>query len=129
MGQALSGDRQMQKHRDHSVEFGAHLRRKVSDNVAYGLLVYTGLHIFVTLTQLKSGGGSILPYLALVVLLAAIVPACRMFERRWEQLTTGAVESSELASLFRREMGLFWLCATGLPIGLTFLFKGVMAMF
>ena len=44
-------------------------RKAMSDNVAYALLVYTGLTIFVTVNAMKSGGGmSILPYLALVVL-------------------------------------------------------------
>ena len=41
-------------------------RRKMSDHVAYGLLVYTGLQIFVTMSVLKVGAGSILPYFALI---------------------------------------------------------------
>ena len=36
-------------------------RKKMSDNVAYALLVYTGLQIFVTMGQLNNGSGSILP--------------------------------------------------------------------
>ena len=35
-------------------------RCKMSDNVAYALLVYTGLQIFVTMGQLNNGSGSIL---------------------------------------------------------------------
>ena len=49
-------------------------RRKMSDHVAYALLVYTGLQIFVTMSALKIGSGSILPYFALIVLVAAIIP-------------------------------------------------------
>src|SRR5690606_21380426 len=40
-------------------------RRKMSDHVAYGLLVYTGLQIWVTMGTFKSASGSILPYFAL----------------------------------------------------------------
>ena len=37
----------------------------MSDHVAYALLVYTGLQIFVTMGALKTEHGSILPYFAL----------------------------------------------------------------
>lgn len=132
MGKALTKDLQARGRPDQGTETaadtGVDWRHKVSDHVAYGLLVYTGLHIFVTMTQLKNGGGSILPYFALVVLVVAIIPACRLIERRWEQLASSGVEDEDLAPLFRKEMGLLWLCAIGLPIGLTFLFKGMMAL-
>lgn len=71
-------------------------RRKMSDNVAYALLTYTGLQIFVTMTALKSGHGSILPYFALIVLVAAIIPGCRMFEKRWEPLPDAEAANPEL---------------------------------
>lgn len=49
-------------------------RRKMSDHIAYALLVYTGLQIFVTISALKASGGSLLPCLALVVLVAIGLP-------------------------------------------------------
>src|SRR5690606_39421791 len=61
-------------------------RKKISDHVAYGLLAYTGLQIFVTMSALKGETGSILPYFSLVLLVAAIIPACRAIERRWTRL-------------------------------------------
>lgn len=97
-------------------------RRKMSDNVAYALLVYTGLQIFVTMGALKNGSGSILPYFALIVLVAAIIPGCRMFEKRWEGLTDGQAANPELRDRFRRDQIVLWLCAIGLPIALTGLF-------
>lgn len=103
-------------------------RRKISDHVAFGLLFYTGLHIFLTLTALKSGNGSMLPYLALVVLVAAVIPACRWFEIRWEELTAHDVSDPALAPLFRREVAMLWMAAIGLPMVLTFGFKGVAAL-
>lgn len=102
-------------------------RKGASDHVAFGLLVYTGLHIFVTMTQLKSGGGSLLPYFALVVLVAAIIPACRWMEKRWEGLSDAEASDPALAPAFKREMALLWLAAIGLPLALTFAFKAIAA--
>lgn len=100
-------------------------RRRMSDNIAYALLVYTGLQIFVTMGALKSAGGSLLPYLALIVLVAAIIPACRRFERRWNRLTDEQAQDPALARYFRRDCLTLWLIAIGLPFGLTALFKGI----
>jgi fatty acid desaturase len=103
-------------------------RRKMSDNVAYALLVYTGLQIFVTMGALKNGSGSILPYLALIVLVAAIIPGCRLFEKRWDGLSDGQAANPELRGRFRRDLTVLWLCAIGLPLGLTALFMGIEAL-
>ncbi|HLV08183.1 MAG TPA: hypothetical protein VKY80_10970 [Croceibacterium sp.] len=104
-------------------------RRKMSDNVAYALLVYTGLQIFVTMTTLKSGTGSILPYLALIVLVAAIIPGCRMFERRWDSLSDSEAANPEFRDRFRRDLVLLWASAIGLPIALTGIYLAVAALF
>ena len=104
-------------------------RKKMSDNVAYALLVYTGLQIFVTMGQLKSGSGSILPYFALIVLVAAIIPGCRMFERRWDSLSDLDAANPELRDRFRRDQIILWLSALLLPIGLTLLYLGLAAIF
>ena len=104
-------------------------RKKVSDHVALGLLVYTGVHIFWTMTQMKSEGGSILPYFALIVLVAAIIPACRWMEDRWNALSDAEAADPTLRPVFRREMALLWAAAIGLPIALTWLFKAVATIF
>ena len=103
-------------------------RRKMSDHVAYGLLVYTGLQIFVTMSVLKVGAGSILPYFALIVLVVGIIPGCRMFEKRWEGLSDSEAANPELADRFKRDRLLVWLFAIGLPIALTGLFMGIEAL-
>ena len=100
-------------------------RKKMSDNVAYALLVYTGLQIFVTMGALKNGSGSILPYLALIVLVAAIIPGCRMFEKRWDSLSNSEAANPELRDRFRRDFVMLWLSAIGLPLALTGLFLGI----
>ena len=103
-------------------------RRKMSDHVAYGLLVYTGLQIFVTMSALKVGQGTILPYFALIVLVVAIIPGCRMFEKRWESLSDGEAANPELADRFKRDRMLVWLFALSLPLALTGLFMCIDAL-
>ena len=104
-------------------------RRKMSDNIAYALLVYTALQIFVTMGALKSEGMSLLPYLALVILVAAIIPACRRFERRWNRLNDRQASDPALASYYRRDRLALWLLAIGLPFALTAVFKGLALLF
>jgi len=98
-------------------------RRRMSDNVAYALLVYTALQIFVTMGALEARGGSLLPYFALVVLVVAIIPACRLFEARWSRLDDTQAADPAHAPAFRRDRRFLWLLATGLPFVLTGLFR------
>ncbi|MEM7703048.1 MAG: hypothetical protein AAF251_14000 [Pseudomonadota bacterium] len=103
-------------------------RRSMSDHVAYALLVYTALQIFVTVKALSEGFSSILPYVALVILVAAIIPACRWFERRWTVLSDEQAADASLAGDFRRDTIALWALAIGLPFLLTGLVKGVFAL-
>lgn len=103
-------------------------RKKMSDNVAYALLAYTGLQIFVTMNYLSSGHGSALPYFALVVLIAAIIPGCRLFEQRWEGLSDSEAANPEFADRFRKDRLIVWLCAITLPLAVTGLFLGIDAL-
>lgn len=103
-------------------------RRRMSDHVAYALLVYTGVQIFVTMQALKSGQGSILPYFALIVLVAAIIPACRWFEKRWETIGEERASDPSLAPAFHRDLWALWLSAIGLPLLITAGFKGITAL-
>lgn len=100
-------------------------RRKMSDHIAYALLVYTALQIFVTIGALKASGGSLLPYFALIILVVAIIPACRRFESRWNRLTDDQAHDPELAPYYRRDRLMLWALAIGLPFALTGLFKGL----
>jgi hypothetical protein len=104
-------------------------RRRMSDNIAYALLAYTALQIFVVIGALKSEGASLLPYLALVVLVVAIIPACRGFEARWNRLNDAQAHDPALASAYRRDRLWLWALAIGLPFALTGLFKGLALLF
>lgn len=104
-------------------------RRKMSDHIAYALLVYTALQIFVTVGALKAGGGSLLPYFALVILVIAIIPACRRFEARWNRLSDEQAHDPALAPFYKRDRLALWTLAIGLPFALTALFKGLAIAF
>ncbi|XUU61701.1 hypothetical protein ACRAQ6_05375 [Erythrobacter sp. HA6-11] len=102
---------------------GLDWRKSMSDHVAYALLVYTALQIFVTVQALKDGFSSILPYIALVVLVAGIIPACRWFERRWMDLSDGEAADEAMRPAFRRDITWLWMMAIMLPLVLTGVFK------
>lgn len=101
----------------------------MSDNIAYALLVYTALQIFLTMDTLKTEGGSLLPYLALIILVVAIIPACRGFEARWNRLSDEQAHDPAFASAYRHDRLALWLLAIGMPFALTALFKGLSLYF
>ena len=98
-------------------------RKRMSDTVAYSLLVYTSLQIFVTLRTLEGTGGSMLPMLALVVLVAGVIPMFRHFERRWEALDNVQAADPALQADFRRDQLATWAVAIGLPFLLAAVFR------
>jgi hypothetical protein len=98
-------------------------KRRMSDHVAFALLIYTGLQIFVTMGALRSEHGSIMPYFGLVLLVAAIIPGCRLFEKRWERLADTDAPREELAPLFVRDVIVLWVAAIGLPFVVTGIIK------
>jgi len=102
--------------------------RKISDHTAVALLVYTILHIYVTMGALKSIHGSILPYFGLVLLVGAIIPGCRVFEKRWQRLSAGGIPDDELAPLYRRDRLILWVAAIGLPFVVTGVIMAVMEL-
>lgn len=104
-------------------------RKAMSDHVAYGLLVYTALQIFVTVKALSEGSSTALPYLALIVLVAGIIPVCRWFEKRWAVLSDAEASDPEYSGAFRRDVLALWSLAIGLPFGLTLIFKMLLEVF
>ena len=100
-------------------------RKRMSDNIAYALLVYTALQIFVTMGMLERKGGSLLPYFALIILVAAIIPACRRFERRWNKLSDAQSADPQYAVYYRRDRIWLWSLAVGLPFAVSGLFFGM----
>ncbi len=104
-------------------------RKAMSDHVAYGLLVYTALQIFVTVKALSEGSSTALPYLALIVLVSAIIPVCRWFEKRWAGLDDVQAADPGFAPAFKRDAITLWALAIGLPFGITLIFKMLLSVF
>ena len=100
-------------------------RKSMSDNVALALIVYTALQIFVTTKALSEGMPSILPYLLLVLLVGATIPACRWFEKRWKDLDDAHAADPALTGDFRRDQAMLWSLAIGLPFAITYGFKAI----
>lgn len=104
-------------------------QRRISNHIAYALLVYTGLQIFVVIAALKGGGGSLLPYFGLVLLVGLIIPACRRFEKRWKLLAGSELSDSSLALRYRTDRLAIWALAIGLPFAFVALFRLIAAIF
>ena len=102
-------------------------RKAMSDNVALALIVYTALQIFVTVKALKEGVSTVLPYIGLIILVAAIIPACRWAEKRWKDLPEEQAHDAALKGDFRRDQVLLWAAAIGLPLVFTAIFKAIFA--
>lgn len=100
-------------------------RKSMSDNVAYALIVYTGLQIFLTVEAIKETGLRSLAMVCLVILIVAIIPACHSLDKRWRDLTEDAAHDATLTRAYRRDQALLWLVALGLPFALTLLFRAL----
>jgi hypothetical protein len=117
----------VQRADDHAQAHG--WSKAMSDHIAFALLVYTGLNIVLTVGAIKGAlQGSILPYFSLVVLVGAIIPACRSLEKRWERLDASSLDEGLLRASFRRDRVLVWVAAIVLPVALTLLFKAITAV-
>lgn len=104
-------------------------QKRISNHIAYALLVYTGLQIFVVMGAMKQISGSILPYFGLIVLVGLIIPMCRKFEKRWELLGKSELSDSSLSLRYSRDRLGIWLLAIGLPFAFVALFKFIALLF
>ncbi len=102
--------------------------KRISNHVAYALLMYTGLQIFVVMQAIRGEGASILPYLGLVALVGIVIPLCRRVETRWQGLTRSGASEAELGRAYRGDRLGIWLFAIGFPFGFVALVKGVQAL-
>lgn len=100
-------------------------RKSMSDNVALALIAYTGLQIFLTVEAIKETGLRSLAMVCLVILVAAIIPACHKLDKRWRDLSETDAHDRSLAGLYRRDQILLWAIALGLPFGLTLMFRAM----
>ena len=104
-------------------------RKGMSDTVAYSLLAYTGLHIFVTVGAIQETGAKSLAMIALIVLVFGVIPLWRRFEKRWSTLSDEQAHDPAYAPAYRRDQIMVWGLAIGLPVGLTMVLKALVTLF
>lgn len=102
-------------------------RKAMSDHIAGALLVYAVLQIFLTMAAVHAEGGTLLPYLTLGLLVAGVIPASRIMERRWERLNDLQAADLALRRAFRRDRLVVWLVSIGLPFAVVGLYEAARA--
>lgn len=102
--------------------------RRISNHVAYALLAYTGLQIFVVMGAINDDGMSILPYLGLIALVGIVIPICRRMEKRWQALGRSELPESSLMRIYRGDRLGIWLFAIGFPFAFVLLVKAIGAL-
>ena len=102
-----------QAHSGARVRKASSFGKRMSNHIAYALVVYTLLLIFEVSPQMESGGMSILPYFLLVVLVGLAILPCHRLERRWQAIDRSG--ETAVAGIFRRDAILLWLGAIGGP--------------
>lgn len=102
--------------------------KRISNHVAYALLMYTGLQIFVVMQAIRGESASVLPYMGLVALVGIVIPLCRRMEKRWQRLARSGASEAALLSAYRGDRLGIWLFAIGFPFGFVALLKGISAL-
>jgi hypothetical protein len=80
-------------------------RRRISNHIAFGLVTFAMLQIFIV----ASHGGSLIANLAIILVIAASIPGAHTLERRWELLNGGGLPSAGLATRYRRDVLTIWM--------------------
>lgn len=103
--------------------------KRMSDNIAMALVIYTMMLIFVVTPSIETKGTSILPYFLLVVFVASIIPFFRRFEHRWVALDGSELGMHGLDTRFSIDRVKLWVMAIGVPLLLALMFRAFAAIF
>lgn len=89
----------------------------MSNNLAAALITFAGLQIFVISAVVATGATTLLYHIGIAVLIAAVIPAARNLERRWETLSQSGLSGHGLAVRFRMDQLKLWTATLLLPLG------------
>jgi hypothetical protein len=89
--------------------------KRMSDHVAFALVIYTLALIFLVTPRMESDGTSIFPYFLLVLLVALVIPPCRNLERRWQALQATDNGDGSLDRKFNADRAKLWIATIALP--------------
>jgi fatty acid desaturase len=92
--------------------------KRISNNIAAALVVYTLLLIFIA-TPAMDSGASIWPFFFLVLLVVAVIPFFRNMDKRWQALDRSEVSSEDLEGRFAFDRIKLWTLTLAIPIALT----------
>ena len=102
--------------------------KRMSDHVAYALVAYTLMLIFMVTPTMETDGTSIFPYFLLVILVALVIPPCHSLEKRWQKLEASDLGDGGLNTRFGVDRAKLWIAAIGIPIGLSLVFRAIFAV-
>lgn len=109
----------------------AHIRahksysKRMSDHVAFALVVYTLMLIFLVTPAMENEGTSIFPYFMLVIFVALVIPPCRGLERRWQAIQAQDSGDGAFDPQFRIDRAKLWIAAIGIPAAIAVIFRGI----
>jgi hypothetical protein len=101
--------------------------KRMSDNVAVSLVIYTLMLIFVVTPSVETTGMSIFPYFLLVLLVGGIIPFFRRYEKRWAMLDESELSENSLRTRFNMDRAILWVVAIGVPFLLAVICRAVTA--
>ncbi len=91
------------------------LARRMTVHIAAAIVVYAALQLWLVLGAVSGGAPRILPYVAVALLLVAVIPTARRIEARWARLSADTLPSRELSQSFRQDARRLWSAAIVLP--------------
>ena len=101
--------------------------KRISDQIAMALIVYTLLLIFIVTPSLAHGM-RIWPYFLLVGLVAAVIPFFRGLDHRWTALENSELSDGGLDTRFKLDRVKLWMVAIGIPLMLAAICRTVSAV-
>lgn len=105
----------------------AYWRKRISNNAAAALLVFTCLHIACFSALSGFVGSGAVNLLGIAILVGVAIPALARFEARWDDDEMRDVPDAVLANRFRAERLRLWIAALTVPFLWAGLFLGAYA--
>lgn len=90
--------------------------KRISDNIAYALIVYTMMLIFLVADAIKTSGTSVMPYIMLMLFVAVVIPLARKLEKKWEMLDQSELSDSSLNRRYNIDRAKLWIGTLVFPL-------------
>lgn len=99
--------------------------KRISDHIAYALIIYTMMLIFLVAGAINTSSMSVMPYLLLMLFIILVIPMARKLEKKWERLENSELSQSSLKTKFAIDRAKLWIGTFALPIILMVICKAV----